>query len=223
MKTTLPTLCLLLAASCTAEIGDPGAPGEPSVTPDPSQPAGPVNENEWDEARAPDAQPCGTANLETCEAETRGACGVVAPGGGDDLCLPLFNWGVTRDDRIEFASAARRFTIADLAASPLTSEELDEAATMVESYLSSTSADEGDAADEGSLEPLASWNHSGICSPTYFYCSSEWITRFTVHYNRDGRHVHQVMTNHNLSAPWYQCNKPLQYFSVTWDCGTAAK
>lgn len=195
MKTNTLLLVSLLAA-CTTELADPNAPPTPS--------APPVENPDWDESKALRAQPCGSATLATCADATHGACGVVAPGGvGADACLPLFDWGVRADDRVEFASSTRRFTLDDLGRAPLTPAELDEASTMAEG-IASTSL--GDVADDDGLEPLASVSHGGSCSTTWYNCAKFKITAYAGHFNFEGVHYHTHFQWDNTSQPWYYCN-----------------
>lgn len=230
--TFLLSSSLAVLGGCVQSMDD-GAPPDPTVPAEPEASA-PLT-GDWDEARALDAAPCGAAIVASCEAETRGACGVVAAPEGDE-CLPLFNWGVRPDGRIEFGSTARLFTLADLARTPLSTTERDEADAMRELIASaafSLGGGEGLADEsEHELEPLAAINHSSSACYPYTTCSApgtlrsfSTYLRFVGHYNawREGvyRHIHIVNQYVNASSPWYYCNAIGSFMIGTesW-CGT---
>ena len=167
----------------------------------------------WDESRAPAAEPCGGASLARCAEETHGACEQVPLPTGD-ACVPVFQWGVTRDGVVELGSTKRLFTIPDLARAPLDADELAEGRLRAELIAATRPV-------EASSEPsLIAVNHSGVCSP-WTFCDRVYTNRFVSHWNADGRHHHGYIAYDNTSSPWYYCNARGNYrFQYSRACGT---
>ena len=200
---------LLIATGCASDVGEVGSSSASSGATEPRH-------GDWDEARSIGADPCGGATLDTCDGATRGACGVVSDG-ADDLCLPLFPWGVDATGTIELASTERIFTLRDLATRPLSAGERAEAlqlqADLAEALVNAPADD--------ALEPLTSIDHSGKCSTSFYFCNSSYIGKYWYHYNNQKTGYHQHVNLLYRSLAWPAClPSSAGVGSTTHRCGT---
>ena len=178
---------LFVACADVGEVEPGGAPAEPTA-----EVQAQVNPA-WVEALAPSTDPCASAPLASCEAATRGACGVIEIDAGAQ-CLPRFAWGVLPDGEVELASTARRFTIAALERAPLTPAEEQEARELADEIAAAEPAAASEDPGLISIDHGSSWcNGSTHC---YNAAPFKEYYVYRSHYNyKDGygiwRHRHQ--------------------------------
>lgn len=208
----LCAVLLLGIVGCVDQSGEIGTAGDPGTSSGSEAAPAEVKRGDWDEARSHGAEPCGDASIASCGAATRGACDVLDMPWGD-ACMPVFDWGVRPDGKVEFGSSERLFTIDDLATTPLSETERVEAEELASVIVeSAASGEEPMSATEG--EPgLIGINHSGncaigraLCTTTCYGSCVNTYAVYRYHYDSytSGYHVHVFDRYDNYGGTCYR-------------------